>query len=290
MKNLIIMTFCCVLTASVAMADGDGPTRMMNSSEAAAFNTLQSSIRAALPRTPANYSVAYTGFDNKEVPDAITSEQMNRMTFRATYTLNPKVKETMQQAALVDLIKGNPEQQARRAALAAKAEELKSARKSTRNREEKERIRTELKKINAEDNALSDEIAAGAGSGMTGKMNDVDKSLPARELSIRILVNQDVHVYDVAKPYQVKGSLPAFAQSEQCLDYGTYCITVLLGAFDKEKRISGSTRYNLRNARLGVPTKPRGMALVVAGPKDRPESVENFLKNINIPKLKALVP
>lgn len=290
MKKLSILMLCCALSVSVALADGDGPTRNMNSSEAAAFNSLQNSIRAALPQPPSNYSVTYTGFDNREIFQAITPEQMHRMSFKVLYTLKPEVQASMQQAALMDTIKGTPAQQARREALAAKAEELKSARKSARSRDEKERIRAELKKINAEDNALTDEIAANAGSNMTGRLQEMDKTLPAKELSVRVLVNQDVHVYDGAKPYQVDGSSLAFAQSEQCQDSGTYCITVLFGAFDKEKRISGSTRYNLRNTKLGVPTKPRGMALIVAGPRDRPESAQNLLKRINIPKLKALVP
>jgi hypothetical protein len=272
----------------ICLADGDAPTRRMNSSESAAFSMLQSTIRDALPQSPANYLVTYTGFDNMEVPETISPEQMNRMSFKAQYTLDPKISEARQQAALMDLINGTPEQQAKRAAIAAREKELKQARKSTRDPAEKEKIRTELKKINEEDNALTDEIVANsqkslsAGAGM--QSND------PKEFSVRILVNQDVHVYDIAKPYLMQGVPLAFEQNDKCQDSRTYCITVLLGNFDKEKRISGSTRFNLHNASIGVPTKARGMALIVSGPTDKTKSTQDFLKKINVAKLKALLP
>lgn len=282
---------CILFTASTALADGDAPTRRMNSSESAAFSKLQSSIRDALPRSPANYLVTYTGFDNKEVPETIAPEQMNRMSFKALYRLDPKVTEARQQAALMGLINGTPEQQEKRAALAAREKELKQARKSTRDPAEKERIRAELKKVNAEDNALTDEIVAGSQKSLnSGGAGAGMQSSDPKELSIRILVNQDVHMYDIAKPYQMQGASLAFEQNDKCQDSGTYCITVLLGNFEAEKRISGSTRYNLHNANLGVPTKARGMALIVSGPKDKPKSTQDFLKKINLAKLKAALP
>jgi hypothetical protein len=64
----------------------------------------------------------------------------------------------------------------------------------------------------------------------------------------------------------------------------------LKSAFEKEKRVSAYTRYNLRNANLGVPTKPRGMAVVVAGPKEKPQSVHDFLGQIDLAKMKAGLP
>ncbi|NTX00002.1 MAG: hypothetical protein HGB35_08785, partial [Geobacteraceae bacterium] len=224
--------FCILFTASMALADGDGPTRSMNRTEAAAFDKLQGAIRDALPQSPANYLVTYTGFDKKEVFEATTPDRMERMAFKALYKLDPKAMEARQQNALMGLINGTPEQQAKRAALAAREKELKLARKNTRDPAEKERIRAELKKVNADDNALTDEIVAssqksmrmgGAGAGM--------QSSDPKELSIRILVNQDVHVDDIAKPYQMHGAPLAFEQHDRCQDSGTYCITVLLGSF-----------------------------------------------------------
>lgn len=283
--------FCILFTSSMALADGDGPTRSMNRSEAAAFDKLQGTIRDALPRSPANYLVTYTGFDKNEVFVATTPDRMESMAFKALYKLDPKVMEARQQTALVDLTKGTPEQQAKRAALAAREKELKQARKSTRNPAEKERIRAELKKVNAEDNALTEEIITGSQKSMSmgGAGAGMQNSEP-KELSIRLLVNQEVHVDDIAQPYRVQGVPLAFEQNDRCRDSGTYCITVLLGKFEGEKRISGSTRYNLQNADLGVPTKARGMALIVSGPKDKPKSTQDFLKKVNLAKLKALLP
>lgn len=159
--------FCILITSSIALADGDGPTRSMNRPEAAAFDKLQGTIRDALPRSPANYLVTYTGFDKKEVFVATTPDRMESMAFKALYKLDPKVMEARQQSALMDLTKGTPEQQAKRAALATREKELKQARKSTRNPAEKERIRAELKKVNAEDNALTEEIITGSQKSMS---------------------------------------------------------------------------------------------------------------------------
>lgn len=291
MKRWIFSLFSILLTASTALADGDLPTRRMSGSEAAAFRTLQSTIRSALPKTPADYNAAFSGFDLKEVPETMSSDKMAWMSFSAKYTLRPEVRESRMHNAQMALIQGSSDQQARRAALEARSRELKLSRKNTRDPAEKERIRAELKKINAEENALTDEIASGASAGWaTRGPGGVDRNLPPKELSVRLLVNQDVHLQDIAKPYQVPGVPLAFAQKDKCQDAGSYCITALLGDFTREKKISGTTQYTLHNANLGVPTKPRGMALIVSGPQERPESVQNFLKQIDIAKLQALLP
>jgi len=295
MNRWLVSVFCVLVTATLALADGDGPSRKMNSSEAAAFNALQGTIRAALPKTPANYTATFTGFDQNEIPEAIRPDQMRQMSFLAKYTLNKDFREAQQKSAWMDKAKGTPEQQARRAALTARGEELTKARNSTRDRGEKDKIREELKKVSAEGNALDEEIAAQylawmrSGGAATASQN-VDSALPPKELSIRIFVNQDVFVNDIATPYKIQGIPLAYEQNDMCQDHGTYCITVLLGSFDKEKRSSGSTRYNPRNANPGVPTKARGMVLVVSGPKDRPEASKDFLKKTDLAKLKALVP
>ncbi len=107
---------------------------------------------------------------------------------------------------------------------------------------------------------------------------------------MRAFVNQEVNLNDKASPYKLPGFPLAFEQGDGCRDYNTSCITVLLGAFEREKRISGYTRYNLKNVNLSLPTKPRGMALVVAGPEEKPQSVRDFLGQIDLTKLKAALP
>jgi hypothetical protein len=57
----------------------------------------------------------------------------------------------------------------------------------------------------------------------------------------------------------------------------------------ERERASRYMRYNLRNANLGVPKKPRGMAIVVAGPKKKPQSVRDFIGHIDLAKLKAVL-
>ena len=136
-------------------------------------------------------------------------------------------------------------------------------------------------------NAYQAWVAAG---GANAALQSHEQSLPAKELSVRFFVNKQADLNDKAVPYKLAGFPLAFEQPEECRDYGTSCISVFLGAFDKEKRVSGYTRYNLRNANLGVPTKPRGLVVVAAGPKEQAQSVRDFLSQINLAKLKGLLP
>lgn len=299
MKRCLLLTvMCLLLSASIALADGDGPTRKMTGPEAAAFNALKRTFQAALPKPPANYTLAIRyGNDAGEImlPEAIKPGQMARMFFTATYALNRDYQAEQQRASFTDRAKGTPEQQARLAALDAKDAELTNARNKTRDRGEKERIRAELKAVRNEGNKLRDQVMADyqawvASGGATAAIQNADRSLPAKELTIRAFINQEVNLNDKGSPYKLPGFPLAFEQKDGCQDYNTCCITVLLGAFDKEKRISGYTRYNLRNANLGVPTKPRGMAIVVAGPKEKPQSVRDFLGQVDLAKLKAALP
>ena len=298
MKRCLALAMCLLLPAFLALADGDGPTRKMTGPEAAAFNVLKSAFQVALPKTPANYALAIRfGNDAGEImlPEAIKPDQMARMSFTATYTLSREFQDGQQRASFTDRAKGTPEQQARLAALDAKDAELTRARDKTRDRGEKERIRAELKAVRNEGNKLRDQVMADyqawvASGGATAALQNADRALPAKELTVRAFVNQEVNPNDKAAPYKLPGFPLAFEQGDGCQDYDTCCITVLLGAFEKEKRVSGYTRYHLLNANLGVPTKPRGMAIVVAGPKEKPQSVRDFLGQIDLAKLKAVLP
>ena len=217
------------------------------------------------------------------------------MSFSAKYTLTAEAGQKQAVAALMKRTQGSQAQQDKLAALRAKNEELKKARSKTRDRDEKERIRAELKAVQEEENKLVAEIAsanqawATAGGGIPA-MQEVGRTLPAKELTVRVQLNQDVRIHGQAKPYTLPGFPMAFDQSEGCVDFGSYCITVLLGPFEKGKQVSGSTEYNLRNTPLGVPTKPRGLALVVSGPKDKPEAIRNLLQKTDLGKLKAMLP
>jgi hypothetical protein len=298
MKRCLVFALCLLIPSSAALADGDGPTRRMTGPEAAAFDALKGGFQAALPRTPANYSLSVSfgsAAGEFEVPEAIKPGQMVRMSFSATYTLSRDFQAGQASASFMDRAKGTPEQQARLAALEAKEAELARARDATRDRGEKDRIRAERKAVSDEANKLSDRIVADyqawvASGGATAAMQDADRALPPKELTVRALINQDVSLIDKAAPFKLAGFPLAFEQSEGCQDVGATCITVFLGTFDKEKRISTHTRYNLRNANLGVATKARGMAIVVGGPKDKAQDVRDFLKQVDLAKLKSLLP
>jgi len=51
-----------------------------------------------------------------------------------------------------------------------------------------------------------------------------------------------------------------------------------------------ATLYALRNTPLGVPTKPRGLMVVVSAPKEKPEKVKELLGRVDLEKLNALLP
>jgi len=297
MKRCPVLTMLLLLQAPIALADGDGPTRKMTGPEAAAFNTLKAGVRDALPKALENYTIEFggSGSGEFELPEALKADHMVRMTFTATYTLNREVQDQQLQASFADRVKGTPEQQAKLAALDAKDAELTKARDKAPDRGEKERIRAELKTVRAEAEQVRDQIMAAYQSwvmsgGADAAIRNVDKTLPAKEFTVQALVNQDLSITDKAAPYQVPGFPLAFEQSEECPRFDHRCITVLLGPFDKEKRNSGYTRYNLRNTNLGAPTKPRGIALLVSGPKDKPQSVRDFLGQIDLKKLRGLMP
>lgn len=282
---------CVLLSTFTAWADGDGPTRAMTGAEAAAFDTLQGTLRAALPAIPPDYAATFSGFDRKEVWAALSPGHMVSMSFSARYTLKQEAIAARQQQAFTDLTQGSADQQARRAELAARSDELKRARKSARSPEEKERIRAELKKLDVEENAMLDEMVAGAqAQWSTRGPGAAPEHLPPRELSIQVFANQAVHVQDIAQPYPVPKADLAFAQNEKCQDASAYCITVLLGDFVREKKISGTTQYTPRDNGAGVSTQPRGLVLIVAGPQDRQENVRDFLRQIDIAKLRSLLP
>lgn len=286
MRRFLLGIAAVLLTATMAAADGDGPDRKMTSQESAACGAVQKTLREALPDTPEGYRASLTGFEGPcTLPEAITPDRMHRMFFEVKYTLTDEALQKHAVAGIVNRTKGSPRQQERLAALRGKSEELKKARGNARDRAEKDRIRAEIKAVNEEENRLVDEIAAGIQTPM-----DPMKELPAKELSVRFQVNQEVRVRDQATPYSVPGFPMAFEQKEGCVDFGTYCITVLLGPFEKGNSVVGATVYPLRNVPLGVPTKPRGLALVVSGPKDKPEVVRELLKRTDIKKLAAMLP
>lgn len=243
MKRCLMLTMMCLLlSATLALADGDGPTRKMSGQEAAAFNALKSTFQRALPKTPANYTLAIRyGNDVGEImlPEAIKPGQMARMSFTANYTLNREYQAVQQRASFTDRAKGTPEQQARLAVLDAKDAELTNARNKTRDRGEKERIRAELKTVRNEGNKLRDQVMADyqawvASGGATAAIQNADRTLPAKELTIRAFINQEMNLNDKATPYKLPGFPLAFEQKDGCQDYNTCCITVLLGAFERE--------------------------------------------------------
>jgi hypothetical protein len=215
----MVIAMCLLLPASVALADGDGPTRKMTGAEAAAFNALRAGVRDSLPKNLSNYSVEFGGSGSSEfeVPEAIKTNEMVRMAFTATYTLKREIQDQQLQATYMDRAKGTSEQQAKIAALEAKEAELKKARDKAGG-SQKDRIRAEIKAVQAEASRIQDQIMADyqawvASGGANAAMQNVDKALPAKEFTIQALVNQDVSITDKAAPYKLTGFPLAFEQS-----------------------------------------------------------------------------
>jgi hypothetical protein len=272
--------------------------RKMTPAEAAAYSQVRDTLRAALPKAPADYTVGFDYESDSEeglLPEGILSGQMFQARYTARYVLNQSVVDQQAVSMQMDRTKGTPEQQSRLAALNARAAELMKARDTTRDRAEKDRIRAERKEVLAEADKVQAEIVAGiqawlATSSAAQSTQDLDKSLPARELTIRILVNGDTHLPDQAAPFEIQGIPLAFEQAEGCQDFDTYCVTLFFGPFEKVKKVSGYTDYNLRESDLGIPTKARGIILTFSGPKERPDAVRDFIRQTDMPKIKALLP
>lgn len=297
MKRCLVLTMTClILPSALALADGDGSTRDMNPGERSAYELVKKTIREATSTGLVNYNASFSGFDDRnKIFEGMKSDQMFRMTFAIKYTVSSEFMEKQSVAAVMGRTKGTPQQQARMAELQAKNAELTKARDKTKDRGEKDRIRAELKTVRDEENRLTDEIAAQiqawtAKGGGVPAMEEIASGLPPKELNIRVHVNQDVRVGDKAKPHPLAGYPLAFEQSEGCPDYGSYCVSVLLGPFEKGKKPAESTLYTLRNTPLGVTMKPRGLMLVVSGPKEKPEKVKELLGKVDIKKLNSLLP
>lgn len=274
-----------LLFATTAVADGDGPTRNMNPAEKAAYESVRKTIRRALSAPLPNYTAWFSGFDDRcQILEAMKADQMFRMNFALKYTISPEFEQKQAVAGVMDRTKGTPQQQEKMAELNSRDAELKKARDKTRDRAEKDQIRAELKSVHEEQSRLSAEINAQI------QASETVKGLPPREFNVRLRLNQDVRISDHAKPYSLTGYRTSFEQSEGCVDVGSYCITVLLGPFEKGKRISGSTEYTLRNTPLKLPTKPRGLMLVVSGPKENPEKVKELLGMLDLEQLDSMMP
>jgi hypothetical protein len=297
MRHVLAFAFGCLLPASLALADGVGPQRKMTEAEASTFATVRNTIQSALPAAPSGYTFAFThvtDFDEGMIAEAIGPGEMFRMSFTAMYAYDDSNAGAQQMAAYMDKASGTPEQQAALAALDAKDSELREARDATRDRAEKDRIREARKAVQAKADSLRATIMTEyqawlAAGGAAAVAQDREQSLPARELSIRVRINQTVSVPETAPPYPIEGTPLAFEKSDGCEEFEAYCITVLIGPFAKKDKVSGSDRYMLPETAPGVPTKARGIAIMIGGPKDKPEAVREFLRKVDFAKLEALV-
>jgi hypothetical protein len=75
-------TVALLLFASIARADGDGPSRSMNPAEKSAYQVVQKTVRDATSTAPANYSISHIGFDDRnQIFEGMKSDQMFRMSF-----------------------------------------------------------------------------------------------------------------------------------------------------------------------------------------------------------------
>ncbi|OHE16824.1 MAG: hypothetical protein A2X96_05780 [Syntrophobacterales bacterium GWC2_56_13] len=295
-RCLMLAMICLLLPSALAFADGEGPTRDMNPGERSAYELVKKTVREATSAGLVNYTSSFSGFDDRnQIFERMKSDQMFQMTFAVNYTISSEFMQKQSVAAVMARTKGTPQQEARRAVLQAKHAELTKARNKTKDRGEKDRIRAELKTVNDEENRLTAEIAAqiqawSTKGGGVPAMQEIASGLPPQELNIRLQINQDVYVGNKAKPYQLAGYPMTFEQSEGSPDSGSYWVSVLLGPFEKGKKNDESTLYTLRNTPLGVPTKPRGLMLVVSGPKEKPEKVKELLEKVDLKKLNSLLP
>ena len=297
MRRSLVSLFCFLALASPALADGTGPERKMTAAELSTFTTVRNTIQSTLPAARAGYEFKFayvSEFGEGMIPEAIGAGEMFRMAYEATYTFDNSNAAAQQMSMYMDRVKGTPEQQAKLAELEAKQTELKKARDATRDRAEKERIRAALKVVRERADSLQTAIMTDyqawvASGGANAAAQAMQKTLPAKELTIRIVANQTISVLDTAPHYEVEGIPLAFEKSEGCASYDTYCLTVLIGPFTKTDKISGRDRYKLPEVAPGVATAARGIAVMVGGPKDKPEAVRELLQQIDLAKLKTLV-
>jgi hypothetical protein len=298
MKRLMAALFCFLIPVGVALADGPGPQRKMTDKEASVFRSVRGTIQEALPKAPEGYDFTLryqSDYDEGMIPEGIKPGEMFQVAYLASYVRNESLSEEETTSYFLDRAKGTPEQQARMAELNAKDAELSTARKNAKDPAEKDRIRAERKAVSAETDKLLEEIVAGyqawlTSGGTSPAAQEIKTALPAKEITVWVRINQDVSLSDKAVSCAIDGGFPGLEQTDECRSVGSYCITVLVGPFEKVKKISGYTFYQLPKAGLDVPTKVLGMALTFTGPKDKPEIVRDFVRGTDLASLRSLLP
>ncbi len=285
-----------VFAGSGVRGDGTGPERKMTGPEAEAFQQLRLTVQTALAQAPEGYDRKVTHVTDGNpgmMPQGIAPGQMLRMLFRATYTRREDAG-AQGQSDLMERTKGTTEQQARMADLQSREAALMKARDQRGTGVDKDKIRAELKAVRAEENQLTDEIAAGlqawiAAGGPAAADQERRQAQGPKEITVQVLVNGTVSVLDTATPYPIDGFPQAFAWTEGPDGTGNAGITVLVGPYVRSDKISGRDRYKLPEAAARVSTQPRGIALSVSGPADKPESLRALVRQTDFAKLQALL-
>ncbi len=298
MKRSLALVLFLLVPATLARADGPGPQRKMTDDEAAALNSLRAAVQEAMPKAPAGYTLDFkyiSDFDDGMIPEAMKPGGMFPMAYKATYTLDSGLGAQQAMAGFMERAKGTPEQQAELAELDAREAALSKSRSETKDPARKAEIKAEIKAVRDEAGALRDKIMADyqawvMSGGAEAATQDIAKSMPAKELSVRVRINEDVSLNDKALPCEMAGVPLAFEQPEGCEGLDDCCITLFLGTYTKVKKISTHTLYQVSTTDLGLPTRARGIALTVTGPQDRRETVRDFARQIDLAKLKAMLP
>lgn len=276
--------FLIIVAVSTVLADGDCPERKANASEAAQYNVLQSAIKAALPAPPENYKADFSRLDHQLIICAShPADKMWSMYFSVDYTSALGEKRDKQfRSTMMEKMKGTPQQQERLAALDAREAALTKARKNADSRDEKDRIKAELKAVRAEARNLQNEISSQyqswvqQGALATAMKNNKEPDLP--RLNVSINVNRKAYIPGHAKPFKVNGASQAFEYG----DSASHTITVLIGRYHKD---SGE----LLNTAGGLSTKARGIAVSFHGPANSTQGLRDLVGRTDIAKLNTLL-
>lgn len=271
MQKMILIVLLMVMAVSPVFASSDGPKRPANQQERAAFQSVYSAAKAAVPAAP-------TDWDVKDETDVGEGESLPEGRFdtpvfywiKFKYTYSYEASDRADQNAVSNAMKGTPEQQARLAELDRKIEALDNAKKEARkNRDsaEKNRIRGEVSAAKKERDKIKDVISdAYVQRAMSGQVVADKPDRMDAELIIKV---NEKHAWIPVRDQPM--SIAGASQAYWCKgDNNGGRLVILLGAWDKN--------FKSDLARTSVVTKAQNMIIEINADQQMAETLARQIK------------
>ncbi len=282
MYPFILSLVLIVLAVSPVFADGGCPERAATQQERTAFQSTYSAAKAAVPTAPKDWVVTdeTAGKTGESVPDCPGSPSGRPVCywFKFKFAYSAEASNRALQNAVANAMKGTQQQEARLAELDSQIRELEEAKKAAGkrgDRDEKNRIREQLKVAEREQGKLKMEASdAYMQRLMSGQVAaDVDGAKPARQDAELIIKVNEERAWIPARNTPIQ--MPGASQAYWCKGENGGRLVILLGQWD--------AKFKLKLAETSVVTRPQNMIVEISGEQ---QMAESLARRINLDLLK----